>query len=175
MVLRDGKIPTIKYFCEERKATELMSEPEPRHILNYLKEQASTNPLFLARTPLFRQSVCRAMVDEIAERALKEGVLLNKRYLWYLFVSPLEEVEKEEGDFHQRRFFSEKDERNAQKKLKRDFRPTLDDMEFALDLITYKRAEARVRRIPFSLSPAELESAAKDLDTFATKYEKMGE
>jgi DNA primase catalytic core len=171
MVLRDGKIPTIKYFCESRDAASLMSEPEPRHILNYLKEQASTNPLFLSRTPLFRQSVCRNMVDEIAERALKGGVLLNKRYLWYLFVSPLEEVEKEEGDFHQRRFLSEKDERNAQKRLKRDFKPTLEDMEKAFEMIKFKELMSRAGGLPFSLDASGFESLVHDLEELTKKYQ----
>jgi DNA primase catalytic core len=170
MLLRDGKVATIKYFCEERKAEDLMSEQETKYLLHYLSQQAVNSPLFLARSPLFRQSTCRAMVDEIAAQALKDGVPLNKKYLWYLFMSPIQDLEDKEVMMAQRRFLNERDEDKAKKDIKRTSQPTLEDMEKAFDTIRFKELVSRLGEIPFDLSSSKFESAIADLEKLVDKY-----
>jgi DNA primase len=172
MILRDGKIPTIKYFCEERKAAELMSEPETRYVLQYLNEQTSNMPLFLSKTQLFRKSTCERIVNEIADRALKDGVPLNKKYLWYLFISPLEDLERKEEDFIQRRFSNGREEDKAKRDIQRTIKPTLEDMEKALTMIKFKKSLFRLNGIHLDLGSSQLESAVEELEKLLNKYQK---
>ena len=172
MVLHDGKIETIRYFCDSRGAIDLMSEPEPKYLLKFLREQTDTNTLFLSRTKLFRGQTLDTIVEEISSGAFsKDHVLLRKDYLFYLLRSPLDELDEEEYVRRHRRFFSEREEKKVAKAVKRRTQPLLEDMEKALTMIKFKSLMSQLDGIPFGLDSSQFESVVGDLDELIRKYQ----
>jgi hypothetical protein len=143
MLLRDGNHDTIRYYCEQRRAAEIMSIPETRAVLAYLKESYDSYSLFHVATPLFNLAVSDEAIAQITATAQKDQISLDAIHLKYVF-----------------------------KKSLRIAKPTLEELECAFERILFEKNLSALRDLPRNLNSSKQEALNGDVQRLLTKYTK---
>lgn len=162
LLIADRKPRTIDYYAK-RDVARLLPEPEQRALFEYLVREGHSTDLMLNQTGLFGTQTRGNIIDEVLETAQRKGVLLNKRYLAYLFY-PTETKEKKERRLREA-ILTEHEKRKLEKQVRKQENPELKDLEKVFFMMRLTNAISLLRSQAAKGDIGSLEAIVEDLES----------